>query len=252
MRPTQQPDESCDASTRKCWRSKSSRSSWGSSYTTVATPMSCAPQASTSCFAPRAGPIVAVCLSAESPDHPCSTLALSQWVGRSVEERRAYWPRFHQLPEPWVGRLATAPILFVASNPGLGGSIPADPATTERKPHFVTDEWADEKIIHRYDPTLPTPRTSEVELCRVSAIGRQSPHLWQELWSFGAASAPNLHDVPGERTSAAPGRVTVGSTRHDGHVILGITVEPWASGMSDTLGWHSQGESANDLRRVRD
>jgi len=96
-------------------------------------------------------PIVGECLSTANPTHPCAPVVLSQWKGHSVEERVTTWERFHQLPEPWVGHLGRARILFVASNPDRGGSPPADPQSAASKPHFVTSDWEDDQIIDRYE-----------------------------------------------------------------------------------------------------
>ncbi|MDE2481307.1 MAG: GNAT family N-acetyltransferase [bacterium] len=50
---------------------------------------------------------VATCLDTKLP-HPCRAIVETQPEGR------------FQLPEPWVGRIDVAPLLFVASNPSIG------------------------------------------------------------------------------------------------------------------------------------
>lgn len=60
-----------------------------------------------------------------------------------------HWLRFHQLPEPWVGRLERARILFVSSNPSIGGSVPEDPEAAPDRPHLVTRLRPDEAIVER-------------------------------------------------------------------------------------------------------
>ena len=45
-------------------------------------------------------PIVAKCLNEADPRHECARVVLSQWDGRTVDERRKHWHRFHQLPTP--------------------------------------------------------------------------------------------------------------------------------------------------------
>jgi hypothetical protein len=53
-------------------------------------------------------------------DQPCRDIVLHQWM--NVPDRAARterWEREHHLPEPWLGHLSAAPILFVSSNPNL-------------------------------------------------------------------------------------------------------------------------------------
>jgi hypothetical protein len=101
-------------------------------------------------------PVVAACLSDPALVRPCAKLVRSQWKHHTTEERLAAWPRFHQLPEPWVGHLAEAPILFIGSNPGLGSQIPPNPREAPRKPHFVTIDWPGEQIIDAFENGLPS------------------------------------------------------------------------------------------------
>lgn len=68
-------------------------------------------------------PHVATCLTRDGIDHPCSTIVRSQWAVGIVD---------HQLPEPWSGRIDSAPILFVSSNPSIR---PDD-----------TPSWSDQEI----------------------------------------------------------------------------------------------------------
>ena len=67
----------------------------------------------------------------ESPQsHPCR---------RIVEFQEGPLQGFH-LPEPWSGRLETAPVLFVSSNPSLGPS--------EEYPHW---NWPSEDIVDFFE-----------------------------------------------------------------------------------------------------
>lgn len=66
------------------------------------------------------------CFESSVLSHPCSTVVAAQ---------RAAPDDFH-LPEPWSGRIETAPILFVSWNPSWNPS--------ER---FPTREWTDEAIV---------------------------------------------------------------------------------------------------------
>jgi uracil-DNA glycosylase len=95
-------------------------------------------------------PIVADCLAGRAVGHPCENLVLSQWPENvSSEQRAEAWPRWHQLPEPWLGHLRTARLLFVASNPGHGGTIPADRLAGHASEKWTTWERDDAEIISR-------------------------------------------------------------------------------------------------------
>lgn len=77
-------------------------------------------------------------LASEDESHPCRSIVAAQDVPRSR----------HQLPEPWNGRIESAPILFVSSNPSLNSS--------ER---FPVERWSDDKIetffTTRFDRRYP-------------------------------------------------------------------------------------------------
>ena len=61
------------------------------------------------------------CLKGDPTGRPCAAVVGTQWVGRSADERKKEWHELHQLPEPWVGHVERAPILFVSSNPSISG-----------------------------------------------------------------------------------------------------------------------------------
>jgi hypothetical protein len=87
---------------------------------------------------------------AERPAHPCAAVALTQWewAGLPPEDRRKRWRAAHQVPEPWVGHLREAPLLFVSSNPSISGAIsenPDDPAPG------LTWNDSDETLVERYE-----------------------------------------------------------------------------------------------------
>jgi hypothetical protein len=68
-------------------------------------------------------PIVSDCLAGRG--HACSPVVAAQGLP----------PSKHQLPEPWNGKIESAPILFVGSNPSFN-----------RKERFPTSEWSDADI----------------------------------------------------------------------------------------------------------
>lgn len=85
---------------------------------------------------------------ADVPRQPCAPVALTQWGGLSPEDRRKRWRRVHQVPEPWVGHLREAPLLFVSSNPSIGGEISEnvdDPAPG------LTWKHSDKTLLERYE-----------------------------------------------------------------------------------------------------
>ncbi len=49
----------------------------------------------------------------DNPWHPCRSVVIWQGLDRHVER---------YVPEPWVGHLGSAPILFISSNPSAGPS----------------------------------------------------------------------------------------------------------------------------------
>jgi hypothetical protein len=70
-------------------------------------------------------PNVRLCLETAQP-HPCRTIVEYQRRERGVESYADF-----QVPEPWVGEIDAAPILFVASNPSIGDDDHASGATPD-------------------------------------------------------------------------------------------------------------------------
>jgi hypothetical protein len=85
------------------------------------------------------------------PSHPCAAIVLSQWGDIPAETRIAHWRRAHQLPEPWVGHIDRAPILFVSSNPSIRGHISPEVADRPDTADGITWNQPDSEIIRRYD-----------------------------------------------------------------------------------------------------
>jgi hypothetical protein len=103
--------------------------------------------------------------------HPCHEVVLHQWPETpNADARAARWRREHHVPEPWVGQIETAPLLFVSSNPSLASFRPAEPPKQFAPPlerignHTVRDhaafrhglaapkpDWDDAEIIDRYE-----------------------------------------------------------------------------------------------------
>jgi hypothetical protein len=64
------------------------------------------------------------CLESGESRHPCTDVVLHQWPGIADEDRRLRWRAEHHVPEPWVGHLDSAPLLFLSSNPSLSNTRP--------------------------------------------------------------------------------------------------------------------------------
>jgi hypothetical protein len=116
-------------------------------------------------------PIVEKCLADPSPTHPCSKIVLYQWPDDvPFEQRLERWRSEHHIPEPWVGHLESAPLLFLSSNPSIApsgrhkpGSPPAPAPPLQRLGEHTADDhpslrrglsapkwdWDDDQIVDR-------------------------------------------------------------------------------------------------------
>lgn len=70
-------------------------------------------------------PNVASCFTHPDHEHPCRRVIAAQQLPRST----------YHLPEPWSGRIESAPILFVSSNPSFNP-----------RERFPTESWSDDEI----------------------------------------------------------------------------------------------------------
>ena len=95
-------------------------------------------------------PVMAECLDREHSIHPCTAIARFQWDSIDAVTRIARWREAHQLPEPWVGRLAEAPILFVSSNPSIRGQITAEGLAAPTRDGLTWDA-PDDEIVDRFE-----------------------------------------------------------------------------------------------------
>ena len=87
-------------------------------------------------------PEFARCHADPASQHPCHTVA--NWYGSLPDGTTFY-------PEPWMGHLAVAPILFVASNPGAGmrGEMPD-------KENWLTSADSTEELVTAADGAFDT------------------------------------------------------------------------------------------------
>jgi hypothetical protein len=93
-------------------------------------------------------PILKSILDDPAPTHPCSRVALTQWEASSTEDRLWRWREVHQVPEPWVGHVREARLLFVSSNPSISGSVSPDPGDP---PPGLRWNDPDPAIVERYE-----------------------------------------------------------------------------------------------------
>src|SRR5207249_1526269 len=111
-------------------------------------------------------PIVEKCIADPSPAHNCGEIVLYQWPEVPFEQRLERWQSEHHAPEPWVGHLKTATLLFLSSNPSLTSRRKPGPPAKKTPPlerlgaHTVGDhpslsrglaaakwDWRDEELI---------------------------------------------------------------------------------------------------------
>jgi hypothetical protein len=75
-------------------------------------------------------PVVQLCLDHPEMIHPCAEIVRSQGASSVAD---------FQMPEPWTGPIATAPILFISSNPSI--------SKDEEYPTRSRDDWPNDRII---------------------------------------------------------------------------------------------------------
>ena len=90
------------------------------------------------------------CLDQERSTHPCTGVVHFQWGSIDPSTRIQRWRAAHQLPEPWVGHLSEAPILFVSSNPSIRGQITQEGLAAPTR-DGITRDTPDEEIIDRFE-----------------------------------------------------------------------------------------------------
>jgi hypothetical protein len=101
-------------------------------------------------------PIMVECLNSRESSSPCASVVLWQWQDGAKRDpdaraRIGHWKDWHQLPEPWVGHLDQARILFVSSNPSIDAGVPPNVRTANPPPARVTARWRNDKIIRRFE-----------------------------------------------------------------------------------------------------
>lgn len=89
-------------------------------------------------------PNVRLCIETTTP-HPCREIVEYQQRERGSTRYDSF-----QLPEPWVGQIDRAPILFVSSNPSIGDDDHANGSTPDEliwQSHHFAHGGGDRKYI---------------------------------------------------------------------------------------------------------
>jgi hypothetical protein len=86
-------------------------------------------------------PVVQCCLEQPERSHPCAEIVLSQGAATIAD---------FQVPEPWSGPIATAPILFISSNPSISRSDPPSDLD-EEYPTRSSTTWPDARLVDSFD-----------------------------------------------------------------------------------------------------
>lgn len=165
-------------------------------------------------------PLVELNVAAERLTHPCREVVLHQWPDASageqqgdwkrkdaqdlpVEARGERWGREHHVPEPWLGHIEQAPLLFLSSNPSLASYRTSEPPIKFAEPlqqlgdHTVIEhtalrhglaapkpQWTDAEIIDRYESGFDVWITDGVRATTEDGSrGPGSPY-----WGFGAGA----------------------------------------------------------------
>jgi hypothetical protein len=148
------------------------------------------------------------CLADDADESPCRQIVLHQWTNVSPQNRRARWQREHRVPEPWVGHIDEAPLLFLSSNPSLASQRPliAPPArrstplaslrgvaasehpSLNRPFEAPTWEWTDDQVADRYESTFDLWVHDGAQLVTNAqgSLGRPVPY-WQAVKALAEA-----------------------------------------------------------------
>lgn len=138
-------------------------------------------------------PNVGQCLAPEGSRHDCAVVVLEQWPTSESESKSEALARrlrlaasHHQLPEPWVGHLRDAPLLFLSSNPSL--SLPKNGyGDAERPAGNVTSDWTDERIEHRYNAAFTFMDPTGVSLRKSDGTYDKPVQFWREMRKHAVA-----------------------------------------------------------------
>lgn len=131
-------------------------------------------------------PVMETCLDRETSTHPCAAIAHFQWESIDPRIRIARWRQAHQLPEPWVGHLDKAPILFVSSNPSIRGQITPEGLAAPTR-DGITWDAPDDEIVDRSENAF-----DKYMVDGVRSIGAKRPTRY---WSSIKRRAQEL--IPG-------------------------------------------------------
>lgn len=125
-------------------------------------------------------PVVRRCLEQPELVHPCAQIVRSQGAATVAD---------FQVPEPWTGQIATAPILFLSSNPSSSRSDPPSDLD-EEFPTGSKDAWPDARVVDFFDKRFGDGREAWTRngLYVLRRDGSFSQH-WVRFWASAKARA---------------------------------------------------------------
>ena len=124
-------------------------------------------------------PVLAGCVAEGGDAHPCYEVAAGPGG-----PHQARW-----VPEPWVGHLTEAPLLFVASNPGGGGSPITDPAE-------LSCDSADQAILDWADGAFDKGQVPGVADGAYQVDARGQRGRWVPYWGWALRCAREVLPPP--------------------------------------------------------
>ena len=111
------------------------------------------------------------CLTGNA-DHPCGKIVQSQGLNTFSD---------FQAPEPWSGRIETAPILFISSNPSIGYDE-----------IYPTGRWMDEDILDFFHNRFSGGKQPWI-LDGTESLRKDGSHgKWTRFWAGANGRAREL------------------------------------------------------------
>lgn len=160
-------------------------------------------------------PVVTECVTTDI-GHPCAGVVRHQWPGIPAEERRSRWRQEHHIPEPWLGHIEEAPILFISSNPSLSSQrppqrVPSTPSAPFPDAHRLQAEhpavrqglrapkpdWSDVELIDRFNSGFDIWMTDGIrQVGQVGTVAKPVP-FWRDVKALsdallGRPAAPGI------------------------------------------------------------
>lgn len=139
-------------------------------------------------------PVIRICREQPGSTHPCAEIVGSQGAATMAD---------FQVPEPWSGPIATAPILFVSSNPSISRSDPPSDLD-EEYPTGSGAAWPDARLVDFFEGRFGGGRKERIRdgiyYRRQNGSFATGKH-WVRFWASAKARASEALGRP-----AVPGR----------------------------------------------